>query len=238
MKSLLDKRQSICIEKYCKSCNTREFYPIEYGINNHAVIEHRFIHNESNKSADVALICESGEIEYIFEICYRHKTAEEDRPEPWVEIDAESFIADVNTGSIVDEQGGINIQCIRNHTCELCKNHIEKIKEEKRQMTILRIKEEQRRNLEKVRLRQIHEEKEAERIRLQQIQLDKEAKERHIEIMEQMQLNCELLKMKKECKCNIAIENLYHCDAPNYEIVKLSNNLFCTNCNKWKCRCE
>ena len=57
----------------------------------------------------------------------------------------------------------------------------------------------------------------------------------------------ETLKQKEEeeklrqlctCKCDILIINICMCEIPKYELIKLSNNLFCINCSKWKCRCK
>lgn len=41
-----------------------------------------------------------------------------------------------------------------------------------------------------------------------------------------------------ECKCGIKKKNICCCDNPKYEMVRLSENLFCKACNKWKCRCN
>jgi hypothetical protein len=45
-------------------------------------------------------------------------------------------------------------------------------------------------------------------------------------------------KLRQPCKCGIMIVNICICENPKYELVKLSNNLFCINCSKWKCRCK
>jgi hypothetical protein len=47
------------------------------------------------------------------------------------------------------------------------------------------------------------------------------------------------LEKNKECKCGIQFKNICSCDNPNYQVVKLNEQLFCVkkNCNKWKCRC-
>ena len=45
-------------------------------------------------------------------------------------------------------------------------------------------------------------------------------------------------KLRQPCKCGIMILNICICENPKYELVKLSNNLFCVNCSKWKCRCK
>lgn len=70
-------------------------------------LEHRFNYEDELKIADVAHICDD-EIVAIYEICHTHHTSSEDRPEPWVEIDAKSLLTSVNTN---DEP--ITIQCIR-----------------------------------------------------------------------------------------------------------------------------
>ena len=90
-----------------------------------AIIEYRFEYNNSNKSADVALIKENN-IVYIFEICYKNKTRENARPEPWVEIKAEDFIRDINNGTLLDENGILHIECIRDSICNECEEKREK----------------------------------------------------------------------------------------------------------------
>jgi hypothetical protein len=45
-------------------------------------------------------------------------------------------------------------------------------------------------------------------------------------------------KMRQSCKCDIMIVNICICENPKYELNKLSKNLFCIKCNKWKCRCK
>jgi len=42
---------------------------------------------------------------------------------------------------------------------------------------------------------------------------------------------------KLNCICGIIKNNICICQTPNYELIKLSGNFFCVNCNKWKCRC-
>ena len=41
----------------------------------------------------------------------------------------------------------------------------------------------------------------------------------------------------KMCGCGINTKNLCNCKDPYYQLNKLSNNLFCGGCDKWKCRC-
>jgi N-glycosylase/DNA lyase len=40
------------------------------------------------------------------------------------------------------------------------------------------------------------------------------------------------------CKCGIQKTNLCSCENPRLELVKMSNNIYCVNCQKWKCRCN
>ena len=124
MKTLLDNKNYIFVGRNCNYCcyEQTEGFVItedEYNENVKAVIEYKFIHNNSNKSADVALI-ENDKIKCIFEICYKNKTNEENRPEPWVEIDALDLINKINSGEIMDDEGNISIECIRNHKCDRC----------------------------------------------------------------------------------------------------------------------
>lgn len=57
-------------------------------------------------------------IKYIFEIYNTHKTNEDERPEPWFEINAYELLK-IQIG----ENKLINISCIRNKKCKLCELH-------------------------------------------------------------------------------------------------------------------
>jgi len=46
------------------------------------------------------------------------------------------------------------------------------------------------------------------------------------------------IMQKKENMCKCGICKKCDCETPKYELMKKSNNLFCTNCDKWKCRCS
>ena len=93
LKTLLTKKTQMNFYNVCKDCEDKvygccELFEDNYEDNIKAIIEYRFTYNDSNKSADVALI-KNNNIVYIFEICYKNKTRENARPEPWVEIKAE-----------------------------------------------------------------------------------------------------------------------------------------------------
>jgi hypothetical protein len=239
MKSLLDNKKEICITRECNYCEQRNHcynegvhYDIydEYNENTKAFIEYKFIHNNSKKSADVALV-ENDIIKYIFEICYKNKTNEENRPEPWVEINAEDLINKINSGEIIDEDGNISIKCIRNYKCRFCVEYDEN--------------ETKKMNLYYETLRQ--EKIEKERIYNENIENERKRKqEEYIKRKEEIIKNQEneRKRMQEEerkkitHKCGLMIMNVCICENPKYEIVKLSNNLFCVICDKWKCRCK
>ena len=130
LKTLLTNKTEMIFYNVCKDCEDKvygccELFEDNYEDNIKAIIEYRFTYNDSNKSADVALIKENN-IVYIFEICYKNKTRENARPEPWVEIKAEYFIRDINNGSLLDENGILHIQCIRDSICNECEEKREK----------------------------------------------------------------------------------------------------------------
>jgi hypothetical protein len=225
IKSLLDNKKNISIHRSCNYCEQRnccysegihyDIFNDDYNDYTKAIIEYKFYFNNSNRSADIAFV-ENDKIKYIFEICYKNKTREENRPEPWVEINAEDLINKINSGEIIDDEGNISIECIRNYKCDKCieyeenenirmKLYYEKLKQE-------RIEKERQ---EKERNEYLIKQKEEDRIR-------KENEE----------------KMHHLCKCGIMLVNICICKNPKYELVKLSNNLFCINCKKWKCRCK
>ena len=141
MKTLLDNKNKILFYRECYECLLEENTIFEYKIidndyneNTIATMEYRFNYNNSNRSADVALV-ENKDIKYIFEICYKNKTKEENRPEPWFEINAEKLINNINSVKNIDTNNEIRIECIRDYKCDYCKEVIEC--ERKRQIHFL-----------------------------------------------------------------------------------------------------
>jgi hypothetical protein len=240
MKTLLDNKKNITIHRSCNYCEQRncgykegfeyDIFDDDYNENTKAVIEYRFDYNNSNKSADVAFL-ENDKIKCIFEICYKNKTKEENRPEPWFEFNAEELINNINSG-IIDDDKDITIECIRNYKCVECieydKNenqrlilYYEKIRQEKIERNKNLIKEEE------TKWRESLKNKEEKRIRKEEE--DRIRKEEEI-------INNEKLRT---CKCDIMIKDICVCEKPKYVMIKISNNnLFCEKCNKWKCRCK
>jgi hypothetical protein len=266
MKSLLDNKTPIIINKKCELCDIFLSTNIDYHINGKTDIEYKFIHNESKKSADVAFI-ENNNIKYIFEICYKHKTKEENRPEPWFEICAETFINLVNC----HVNNTINIQCIRDFTCNSCIEKSEKIRlqkikewqikkeqeikeeereqkreeerEQKREEEREQKREEERQTREQERQTREQEKEEEEKKCKQKAEYEKKQIEKTLKNLEnefteyEKKVKEEEIKKKEICKNLCNIKEICLCDNPKYELVKLSKNLFCKNCSKWKCRC-
>jgi len=223
MKSLLDNKKCISIEITCDYCQEIHCKMVNYNETTKSVIEYKFYYNNSNRSADVALI-EKDDIKYIFEICYKNKTKEENRPEPWVEINAEELINNINSGEMIDEKGNIRIKCMRDYKCVKCFEYeeneymkqmlyYEKIKQEKSERE--RKEEERKRQEEEMKWRESFKQKEEERKRQEDLE-----------------------RIRQQCKCGIMIINICKCYIPKYKLNKLSNNFFCINCDKWKCRCS
>jgi uncharacterized protein YkuJ len=124
MKSLLEKKVPISFVRKCPCCPRVEESEIpEVSETSEIIFEHRFEHN-GLKIADVAYL-DKGEILTLFEICNTHKTRNEDRPEPWFEIDAQMLIQMANNEYV----SSLKIPCIRIQECDDCllkKTDIEK----------------------------------------------------------------------------------------------------------------
>jgi hypothetical protein len=119
LKYILDNKSDILFYRFCNDCSIKknmfkyEITKNDYNENTSTIIEYKFNYNNSHRSADVALI-ENKNIKYIFEICYKNKTKEENRPEPWFEINSEKLINNINFNNKIE------IECIRDYKCNLC----------------------------------------------------------------------------------------------------------------------
>lgn len=115
LKFLIEKNFNLEVNRMCYKCNNSETTIIEYDCNKeHVELEYRFDYN-GLKIADVACI-NNKNTKYIFEIYNTHKTLEENRPEPWFEINAEHLLNSFNETSSNEFQ----IQCIREKECSNC----------------------------------------------------------------------------------------------------------------------
>ena len=115
MKTLLENKTHIQFIRECVSCKiSAEINLPEITDGSIITLEHRFNYNDQLKIADVAHTLD-GEIKGIYEIFNTHKTCSENRPEPWVEIDANSLLTLVNTNNEL-----LIINCVRCEKCEKC----------------------------------------------------------------------------------------------------------------------
>jgi uncharacterized protein YkuJ len=115
MKKILEMKIPIIITRKCTYCNIIEEFKIpEIAINSNIQLEYRFEYN-GLKIADVAYV-NNNNISYIFEIYNNHKTCDENRPEPWFEIDAKTLIHMVNDIYLTS----LKIPCIRSKKCNIC----------------------------------------------------------------------------------------------------------------------
>lgn len=83
---------------------------------------------------------------------------------------------------------------------------------------------------------EIKEKKEKEEQKRNEVEKIKREEQRRNEV-ERIKREQQRETVKNLCGCGIMNENVCICKTPRYELVKLSNNLYCGMCNKWKCRC-
>jgi hypothetical protein len=145
LKTLLERKIPIAFIRNCCCCKKNEEFEEIPEVDVNSLIypdkngkEYPFKYNGNNYKADVAYI-QDGELFCIFEIYHTHKTRSENRPEPWFEIDAISFINTVNENA----GSSLKIPCIRNEKCEEC---IDKEKNELRNKINKQISQVQERN--------------------------------------------------------------------------------------------
>lgn len=117
---MLIEKNELNIYKECVECGEKEYMKIpEYNEESLIVkLEHSFnheIYENTNvlRIADVAYLNVDGSIAWIIEILNTHKTKEEDRPEPWNEIEAKELLKKM-------KKGGTEIKCSREYTCVKC----------------------------------------------------------------------------------------------------------------------
>lgn len=129
LKQLLERKVEITLKRRCKVCHLYEESIIpELSESSSIELEYGFEFN-GRKVADVAYVDE--DFLCIFEICFSHKTEDEDRPEPWFEIEAVSFLQLAN--NLTPETTKLTIPCMRKRqTCDDCLNK-KKLKVERKE---------------------------------------------------------------------------------------------------------
>jgi len=129
LKTLLERKIPISFIRNCCECTGPSIWKLPE-MNDTSIIklEHRFEFN-GTKIADVAWINDD-KLYCIFEICNTHKTRNENRPEPWFEIDAETLITNANDDSLTL----LEVPCIRRQiSCGKCRE----IKKQKQAIRII-----------------------------------------------------------------------------------------------------
>jgi hypothetical protein len=111
-----------CLCGRCKTINGTKVNPY-FG---EGKIEYKFIHNNSKRFADVALV-DGDKIIAIFEIVHTHYTLEKDRPDPWFEIAAN----EINTIPIDSKE--IVLTCLRQLRSPECIKEEEELKRKKQE---------------------------------------------------------------------------------------------------------
>ena len=124
MAYLLTKKD-IVFTRICKCC--KNTYNILYHAfdDTNVVLEHRFTFCDKAKIADVAVIDKLKNILFLVEVYYTHKTDENDRPEPWVEINAQDLIN-------IECNDNVTIKCDRQTLCNICRNEKKQLDESNR----------------------------------------------------------------------------------------------------------
>ena len=209
LKTVLESGEGVQLFRKCNSCK-KTINTSDLSILNQTVkLEYPFMYNNSRKIADIA--CVDGEsIKHIFEICHKHKTSENDRPEPWSEIDARKVIENINTSF----NNPIKLNCMRDYKCHICISIEEEERERKR-----KIDEEQKERELKAKQPKTDEEKEEE-------------KRKRLEKKRQLQASIDkkiiLEKQRLEIRANIG---------PSIQNKILEENPPCINCKTY-IRCK
>lgn len=121
LKTLLENKTNISFLTKCYKCSKEEDYKIIYINTVNIETEYCMEYDERKIIPDVALL-ENNRVKYIFEIFHTHKTKNDNRPDPWFEINASNLLITANelNNSIM------NFVCIRRRECMNCKNKLDK----------------------------------------------------------------------------------------------------------------
>lgn len=119
-------------ETFCRKDHKHKCGSIKRDVYNYSqlhtfYIEHPLQYNNYTYQADIAIVDEKGDIVIIIEICDTHSTNENNRPEPWVELDAETVIKEghefmkLRNENFMKYENFIKLECIRKYICPSCK---------------------------------------------------------------------------------------------------------------------
>ena len=224
------QNKEIVIRIPCNSCHIKHHTVIQKydSEKDTIVLEHRY---DNCHSADIAYL--HGTTMDIFEIIFTHST--DSRPEPWYEIEALDVL------KLQTDTNRCYLDCVRYRQCDACKEHIE----------ITRIKneyaEKERQKIENDELLRRQKIENDELLRRQKRQNDELLRRQKIDELAAIELekhqkledafDAHRRYLNSECGCGIEHKNICNCKLPNVITLKNNNEIWCNNCNKWKCRC-
>lgn len=123
LKNILESHAELTIRRQCCSCKSSMDYIIPTMTDtSKIVLEYSFKLNGITRRADLAYL-DNNEVVCLFEICYKSKTEECNRPTDieWFEFQAEDLIKNAEQST----KDAIVLHCIRNTECVDCNNKLE-----------------------------------------------------------------------------------------------------------------
>lgn len=211
LKGLIENGYKISFERKCQTSNCCKSLIIEaqpYCDNSKIELEYHMKHNDRSIYCDLAHIVDK-EVKMIYEICYRHRTANENRPNNinWVDIDVKNIYDNVS-----NDEKTLVFKCIRYYECDDCKNYIIRQEEQRKKrieanrLELLRKREEEEQRIaekieEQIKLKMQNENEKVKQniLKLEEArkkQLEKEEQKRKLKIEEQEMKNREEIKKK------------------------------------------
>jgi hypothetical protein len=111
LQNFLEEGNVLQVRRKCKTCKEIYYLVFKKPSSSHVHSEYRFKTETLNdKIADLACVREDGQLEAIFEICATHRTACEDRPEPWYEFTAKEVCDKFKNSCTIDK---VTLKCTR-----------------------------------------------------------------------------------------------------------------------------
>lgn len=118
LKNVIESNIELTIKRKCCNCQSSVEYIIPHITEtSQIVLEYSFLLNGITRRADVAYL-DNNEVVCLFEICYKNKTQECNRPTDieWFEFNAEELIKNVEKST----KDSIVLKCIRDTKCDEC----------------------------------------------------------------------------------------------------------------------
>lgn len=238
LKTILNEKRKLNIQRKCVKCDDLKEVLTDFNLyttTSNVILEFPFIFNNSQKKADVALLNDE-RINVIFEICYKNKTCEENRPEPWIEFKAAEFINLVNQQ---EKNDILNLICIRHYKCGNCILN-EEYEKKKREEELEKLRKKREEQIARERKELENKLKDLEAWNLQQEEI---ALKREKEMIEEAKKKWELhqkniyINDKMYCKCGLKRLNICKCSECKFFFNKDYKLYKCMRCGNWKDKC-